>query len=349
MEALKRAEKSKQDEQDAALSTRRGPAAPLALEAKAEAALLAFAGKEALPASRPALWATLALIGVAGAGVGAYVWYQIRDMEKSSLVAAPPTLQPAGTPIPARTIPATAVTPAETAPAPAPIPSAAPAAAPLPPPRAESANPTVDSPAAAPEVPIRVVRTHTEIDPSLTRGYRSLQAGDVEAARIDYEEAWRRDPKNVDVLLGLAAIAQRQGHGGDAERYRQFALEADPKDAAAQAAAIGPTAPANPLTAESRLKNLLAAQPESGSLNFALGNLYSREQRWAEAQRAYFNAVAADGDNPDYLYNLAVSLDHLRQPRPAAQHYRQALEAAERRPAAFERERAKNRLQALQP
>jgi uncharacterized protein HemY len=105
----------------------------------------------------------------------------------------------------------------------------------------------------------------------------------------------------------------------------------------------------DPQASESRLKLLLAAQPESAPLNFALGNLYARQGRWPEAQPVYFNAVAADGDNPDYLFNLAVSLDHLRQPKLAAQHYRLALDAAQRRPAAFDRERVRVRLGELQP
>jgi hypothetical protein len=58
--------------------------------------------------------------------------------------------------------------------------------------------------------------------------------------------------------------------------------------------------------------------------------------------------VAADPDNPDYLFNLAVSLDQIRQPKLAAQHYRLALEAAQLRPAAFDRERVRARLEQLQ-
>ena len=105
----------------------------------------------------------------------------------------------------------------------------------------------------------------------------------------------------------------------------------------------------NPTATESRLKTLLSAQPESAQLNFALGNVYAKQARWNEAQQVYFNAVAGDTSNPDYLFNLAVSLDQLRQPKLAAQHYRMALEAAENRPAAFDRERANKRLNQLAP
>jgi tetratricopeptide (TPR) repeat protein len=176
----------------------------------------------------------------------------------------------------------------------------------------------------------------------LQSAYTKLQASQFDAARQDYEAA-----HNVDALLARAAIAQRQGRTADAERLQRRAAEADPANPAAQAAIAG--FGNDPLAAESRLRSLLAGQPESGPLNFALGNMLARQQRWAEAQPLYFNAVAADPDNPDYLFNLAVSLDQLRQPKVAGQHYRLALEAAQRRPAAFDRDRAAVRLQQLAP
>ena len=196
---------------------------------------------------------------------------------------------------------------------------------------------------------IRLTRSRPEPDANVEAGYASLQGNRFDTARHDYERALKTDPNNVDTLLALAAIAQRQGRSADADRYRQRAIDADPRDPAAQAASLGSSASGDPLANESRLKTLLANKPESGPLNFALGNLYSRQNRWSEAQQVYFNAVAADPDNPDYLFNLAVSLDHLRQPKLAAQHYRLALDAAQRRPAAFDSDRVQLRLAELQP
>lgn len=204
-------------------------------------------------------------------------------------------------------------------------------------------------PAAAPGASINWHRNLSEANPYLGRAYDHLLSNRLEAARNDYEAAWRADPKNADALLGLATIARRQHRSADADHYYRQALEADPTNAVALAAVVGAAAQANPGLAESQLKNLLAGQPQSSPLNFALGNLYSRQNRWREAQQAYFNALAMDADNPDYLFNLAVSLDHLRQPGPAAQHYRLALAAADRRPAAFDREQARQRLPHLQP
>ena len=193
----------------------------------------------------------------------------------------------------------------------------------------------------------RLTRTRSELDPNLSRGWSNLHLGALDAARQDYEQALSSDPQNVDALLALASIAQRQGRQSDAERLQQLANIADPNDAAAQAALINQSAAADPQAAESRLKTLLAEQPQSAALNFALGNLYARQGRWADTQQAYFNAVAIDSDNPDYLFNLAISLDRLRQPKIAIEYYRQALTAAEKHPPAFEREQVRLRLNQL--
>ena len=311
----------------------------------------AFAAKQAVPPpSRLPLWLALGTLGVAGIAIGGYVWYQMNTMNRSTLAVV------------SRPVPA--VPPAAPQPAPPPAPSSdfgqnlpptvafapPPADTPLFAPRRDSRPaPQQSDEEVQPSPPIKLVRTRPEPDANLLRGHATLQRGELEQARRDYEQALQRDPNNTDALLALAAIAQRQGRGDDAERLRQRALVANPSDPATQAATLsGAAAEADPQTTESRLKTLLSTQPESAPLNFALGNLYSRQSRWAEAQQAYFNAVAADGDNPDYLFNLAVSLDHLRQPRLAAQHYRLALDAATRRPAAFDRDKLNRRLGELQ-
>ncbi len=321
------------------------------------AARNAFAAKHAEPPSRTPMWLALGVLGVAAIGIGAYVLFEVQSMGGGSLTTPPAggtAIAPAGRPLP----PAPAVAlPRPAQPAPAvilPSDSASTAAAPTADSRsARMARPERTRSAAANEAPgasppIRLTRSRPEPDTNVQRGYASLQDNQLDSARHDYEQSLKSDPHNVDTLLALAAIAQRQGRSGDADRYRQRAIEANPGDANAQAAALGANAGGDPAAIESRLKTLLANQPESAPLNFALGNLYSRQGRWAEAQQAYFNAVAADADNPDYLFNLAVSLDHMRQNKLAAQHYRLALEAAQRRPSAFDRERVKIRLNELQ-
>jgi len=330
-------------------------------EEKQAAARNAFAAKLAEKPSRRPMWLALGTLGLAAAGIGTYVFFQLQSMSSSTLAPANRNANP----VAARPASPTVVSPPAV-----PLAPAAPKGI-LPPNQASTATgqesasifaprsagsahearpeparrmAAADSPGA---IPIRLTRTRPEPDANAQAGYAKLQGNQLDAARHDYEQALKTDPNNVDTLLALAAIAQRQGHSADADRYQQRAIDADPRDPAAQAAVLGGASGGDQMANESRLKSALAAQPESGPLNFALGNLYARQGRWSEAQQVYFNAVAADADNPDYLFNLAISLDHLRQPKLAAQHYRLALDAAQRRPAAFGRERVRLRLAEL--
>jgi Flp pilus assembly protein TadD len=196
---------------------------------------------------------------------------------------------------------------------------------------------------------VRVTKAPLKVNPSLIRGFDAFNRGDLALAQTEYERAQKSDPRNTDALHGLAAIAVRQGRAEQAESlYRQI-TEADPQDTVAISALINSRAQVDPTAAESRLKSLSAAQPELAAPHFSLGNLYARHSRWNDAQQAYFRAYSAEPDNPDILYNLAISLEHLRQNKLAAQYYAQAIAAAQTRPAGFDRAQATARLQTLQP
>lgn len=302
-----------------------------------------FAAKQA-PA-RSAFPLVVALFGlVAAAGIGAWFWWQLQP---SGGVGG---LRPAAAPPPARAAAAPAAQPAAAAPdeaaaakpAPAAVAAAPKERSPRPAARAAEAEP------AEPASPIRITAGKLKMNPAVGRAYQALTEGDLATARRDYEQVLKGEPKNTDALHGLAAISLRQGRPDAAEGYYLSILEADPKDASAQAGLIGLRNQADPLQSESRLKTLLAGQPDSPFLNFALGNLYARQGRWNEAQQAYFQAYSADAENPDYQFNLAVSLEQLRQSRLALQYYQGALAAAAHRPAAFDKSQAEGRIRELQ-
>jgi Flp pilus assembly protein TadD len=194
-----------------------------------------------------------------------------------------------------------------------------------------------------------VTRAPLKVNPALIRGFDAFNQGDLVLAQLEYERARKSDPRNTDALHGLAAIAVRQGHLDQAERLYGQIAEADPQDTVAMAALINMRGQIDPNATESRLKNLSAAQPELAAPHFSLGNLYARHGRWNDAQQAYFRAYSAEPENPDILYNLAISLEHLRQNTLAAQYYGQAIAAAQSRPAGFDTNQAAARLQTLRP
>ena len=139
----------------------------------------------------------------------------------------------------------------------------------------------------------------------------------------------------------------RQGRTQEAYGYYRRLIELDPRDSVALAGIASLTGSGGREANESRLKLLLDQSPNAGHLHFALGNLYAKQGRWAEAQAAYFKAYTSDSKNPDYSFNLAVSLDQIGQGRAALGYYRRALNAADRGVKGFDTAQVLTRIQAL--
>jgi tetratricopeptide (TPR) repeat protein len=285
------------------------------------------------------IFALAGVVALGLIGIGAYVWWQMQP--KSSLVMAAPVtpgrVQPAAPlpPLPASLSPAPQTTANVTLPASTIESGTLKAALPA----------SRDFTDTAKASPIRITHSRSKINPLLEQGYAALQQGNLPQAQQAYERMLSSDPKNVDALYGLAAIAVHRQQFGLAEEYYLRVLEVDPRDALAHAGLAGLKGGGN---TESRLKTLLAEQPEVPQLHLALGNVYAQNQRWRDAQQSYFLAYKNDSENPDIAFNLAVSLDQLHQDRLAAQYYVEALRLATNAPATFNRAQAQQRLRELQ-
>lgn len=203
-------------------------------------------------------------------------------------------------------------------------------------------------PIAQPDGAIRVSRgEQREVNPELAQGYQSLKEGRLDAANMHYQRLLQQEPRNVDVLLGMAAVAARSNNTGEAAKLYSRALEVEPMNVFARAGLLNLLGGSDPAGSEAKLKQLLTEKP-AGFLHFALGNLYAAQGRWPEAQRAYFDAYHAEPDNPDHAFNLAVSLEHIGQPKSALTYYQRALQLLESRAAGFERATVLGRIAKLQ-
>ncbi|HET9403620.1 MAG TPA: tetratricopeptide repeat protein [Burkholderiales bacterium] len=271
------------------------------------------------------------LAGLAAIGFGIYVYLQI--FHPQLFIGRPPITAPKGplpplVQAPAPAAPATTVAPPlssapllkEAAMEPAPAAAARPKPQPAAPVAAREAGP---------RNAISVSRSTPEpvLNPLHTQAYAALQSGRSEEAQRLYGQLLDAEPKNVDALLGLAAIASRQGNVEEASRRYLQILELEPRHALAQSGLIALLGGADPLAAESKLRQLIAREP-SAHLYFTLGNLYAGQSQWAAAQQAYFQAHHLEPANPDYAYNLAVALEHVSQPKLALGFYRRAAQLA---------------------
>jgi|GEM_PF-987472 len=198
---------------------------------------------------------------------------------------------------------------------------------------------------------IKIVRSSGAAltNPLLSKAYQAFMTGDGEQAGQLYQQVLRQEPRNRDALQGMAALAMQRQQPAQAAAIYNRMLENDPNDAEALAGLTSLQGMSDPVQHESRLKNLLAKNPNALAAHFALGNLYFRQSRWAEAQSAFFRAYSGNPDNPDYVYNLAVSLDQLGQEKLALDYYQRAAALAKNNVAAFDRTALQSRIRDLTP
>ena len=164
------------------------------------------------------------------------------------------------------------------------------------------------------------------IDPTLLAAYQAFSRGEYAAAQQQYRQVLQGDIRNVDALLGMAAIAERQGRDADAQGWYEKVLEIEPRNIIAQSAIVSTQTNTDVVGTESRLKSMLAQQPEAANLHASLGNLYVEQSQWPSAQEAFFNACRFAPNNADYAFNLAISLDQMGKSNLALKQYQRALE-----------------------
>ncbi len=181
--------------------------------------------------------------------------------------------------------------------------------------------------------------------------YRAFQRGDELAAYQNYQSVLQQLPSNRDALLGLAAIATQRGQTQQALQYYQKVLALYPEDSVAMTALVGLTGQQSPERAEAQLQSLIKTAP-SAYVYYALGTLYTRQNRWQQAQQAFFDAWRLDKTQADYAYNLAVSLEYLKQSSAALPYYQQALQLLQQNPnnrPRFNPQQVQQRIQQLTP
>jgi Tfp pilus assembly protein PilF len=183
--------------------------------------------------------------------------------------------------------------------------------------------PTIASDSAS----IRISRSQPApaVSPVLMRAYNAYLAGKDNEAQNLYKQVLQRDTRNIDALLGLGAIAERQGRMNDAFGWYQKVLELDPKNAIALSA-YASGAPDDQSKAL-KLKQMLAENPKDANTNANLGAYYAEQLQWSEAQQAYFEAYRYNA-SAENAFNLAVSLDQMGKPALALPYYQQALSLA---------------------
>ncbi|MCH8106293.1 MAG: tetratricopeptide repeat protein, partial [Proteobacteria bacterium] len=196
------------------------------------------------------------------------------------------------------------------------------------------------------QLQITISNTIRDKDRWLREGYAAYQRGDDKTALQKYGEVLEVDPGNRNALLARAAINIQNNKVEAAIRDYQKLLLANPKDSLAMASLMA-VAKYSPKEAESQLKLMIRDEPDSPYLHFALANVFGAQDRWIEAQGLYFTALANNPNDPNYAYNLAVSLEHIEKPEVAIAYYERALANITNGLATFNKDVVDQRLEQL--
>ena len=180
----------------------------------------------------------------------------------------------------------------------------------------------------------------------LREAYAAYKSGNESLALTRYNQVLEVDPGNRNALLARAAINVQNNNSDAAIRDYRTLLLHNPKDSLAMSSFIA-VANLSPRETESQLKLMIRDEPDSPYLNFALANAYGAQQRWQEAQGYYFKALEYNPSDPNYAYNLAVSLEHIAQPRAAILYYQRALKNFGNSLATFNRDIVSQRVEIL--
>lgn len=188
-------------------------------------------------------------------------------------------------------------------------------------------------------------RQPAKIDNRISTAYSAFTSGDMATARSAYQAALDSDPSQRDAHLGLGAIAVQAGELDRAYAHYASVLEHHPDDVVAKSALFNLLG--GEASTAASLKLLSDKYPQAAYPHFALGNWYSRQGRWADAQQAYFEAMRRDDSNADYAFNLAVSLDHIGQVEAARDYYQKSLSLVDIKAGNFNPATAMARINAL--
>jgi len=196
---------------------------------------------------------------------------------------------------------------------------------------------------------INIVKKKTldPINTLLRKAYNEFHQKNYDTSKSLYQQVIARDNQNRDALLGLSAIGIKTNRYEYSRQKYLYLLQLNPRDSIAIAGLSSLDNNANSQLTESKLKFLLKQQPDAAHLYFALGTLFSMQNKWPEAQSAYFSAWSANNKNPDYAYNLAVSLDHLDKKKQALKFYQLSLKLKSSTNANFSRHLAQQRINTL--
>ena len=160
----------------------------------------------------------------------------------------------------------------------------------------------------------------------LVSANRAIALGRYDSALRIYNEMYKKDSRNSEVLLGRAVALQKLGQNDEAIHAYEQALDASPQNTEAQINMLGLVGQRYPAVALQRLNELSDENPEDVRVLAQIAVVQARLGYYDDALGSLGVAASLDQDNALHLFNMAVIADRAGKKPQAIQYYEKALE-----------------------
>ena len=184
---------------------------------------------------------------------------------------------------------------------------------------------------------------------SIVAAQRALKLGRNSAALELYEKLYKKNPRNTQVLMGLAVAQQRSGFVESAIATYEELLKRDSRHTGAMVNLMGILENRQPEVALKKLYKLWNKNQQNPNVAAQLGMVHAKIGNYEDANRYLGVAASLDPSNALHYYNLGIVSDQAKSHRTAIEYYQKALEVdiAHKGGGAIPREQVYDRLAQL--
>jgi len=145
-----------------------------------------------------------------------------------------------------------------------------------------------------------------------------------------YSKAEAIEPKNDDIMFGMAVTHHKLGHLSIAKDYYGKILETYPNHKFALNNFLNILSYEKLDVALTTLRRLEAAEPSLAVIPAQIAVTYERQKDFKNAIKYFKKANKLDPSNLDYIYNLAVLFERINQRNNAATLYNRIIVAMDK-------------------
>jgi tetratricopeptide (TPR) repeat protein len=166
----------------------------------------------------------------------------------------------------------------------------------------------------------------TSLNAQVVSANRAVKLGRYDAAKEMYDDLYKLNPRDPQILSGRAILLQKMGFNDQAIAAYEELLKQDPDNADAIVNLSGLIRKQYPAVALNKLLDLHMTHPNNVDVTAQLGVAYADAGNYSDALRYLSDAAAMDPKNALHFYNIAVVLEKAKKSDQAVAYYEKALE-----------------------